>query len=210
MVLSCRVSEYAAEAPGGGVHSTHIVWYITPFVCPVIGSTAGVSENHEFMWNEPTCATFNVPTPRFVTSSALELDVCTLLNVMVDDTLGVDVKLDADEHISVKTTKGCDTSLVKSTSESMNDCGAPTGGVHLIEMLTDPAANVSPDIGRPDCTLNHEPGVKLDDCTACSVPVPPFDTMIVAAAVDVTLPKSMVLGLGDENIGDGTAEHTSE
>jgi len=210
-VLSCRVSEYVPDAPGGGVHSTNIVvWCITPLVCPVIGSTAGVSENHELMRSEPTCTTFNDPTPRFVTSSALELDVCTLLNVMVDDTLGVDVKLDADEQINVNVTDARDASLVESTSESVNDCGAPIGGSHLIEMLTDPAANVSPDIGRPDCTLNHEPGVKLDDCTACSIPVPPFDTMIVAAAVDVTLPKSMVLGLGDENIGDGAAEHTSE
>jgi len=210
LVLSCRVSEYAAEAPGGGVHSTHIVWYITPFVCPVIGSTVGVRENHEFTRNELACATFNDPTPRFVTSSALVLDVCTLLNVMVDDTLGIDVKLDADEHINVKTTKGCDTSLVKSTSESVNECGAPTGGVHLIEMLTDPAAGASPDIGRPDCTLNHDPGVNVEDCDTCSIPVPPFDTTIVAAALDVTLPKSVVLGLGDEKVGDGTAEHTSE
>jgi len=99
------MSEYAAEAPGGGVHSTHIVvWCIRPFVCSVIGSTAGVSENHEFTRNEPTCATFNVPTPRFVTLSALELDVCTLLNVMVDDTLGVDVKLEADEQINLNVT----------------------------------------------------------------------------------------------------------
>jgi len=142
--------------------------------------------------------------------SALELDVCTLLNVMVDDTLGVDVKLEADEHINVKTTNGCDTSLVESTSESVNEWDVPTGGAHLIEMLTDPAANVSPDIGRPDCTLNHDPGVNVEDCDTCSIPVPPFDTTIVAAAVDVTLPKSMVLGLGDENIGDGTAEHTSK
>ena len=80
----------------------------------------------------------------------------------------------------------------------------------MIEMLTDPAAKESPDIGRPDCTLNHESLMKLDDCIACSIPVPPFDTIIVTAAVDVTLPKSMVLELGDEKIGDGTAEHTSE